>query len=236
MHHRGRSNLYYLPLRYWLSAVAIIMAPPPPNDFLGLSEFNSGFLDDTRVDFAADFDFGANFAAFDIDHDWSGSESPDSVSGLFSGSESPCRRRRSRTRRLRLRRANRHYRIESVKTSCWYLNFLAPGSVCDMTYELSLSDRFGEFRYWFRMPLTKVERLADIFINRDYVQPSRSFLCRGKFHERGHLCAEGWQQNPENHKHTREKTRNAVSNKLFQKVLLCICVCVPDLTKSQPKR
>ena len=61
------------------------MAPPPPNDFLGLSEFNSGFLDDTRVDFAADFDFGANFAAFDIGHDRSGSESPDSVSGLFSG-------------------------------------------------------------------------------------------------------------------------------------------------------
>ena len=161
------------------------MVPPPPNDFLGLSELSSGFLEDTRVDFAADFDFGANFAAFDNDHDQSGSESPVSVSGLFSGSESPCRRRRRR--RLRLRRANRHYRIEKVKTSCWYLNFLAPGSVRDMTYELSLSDRFGEFRHWFRMPLTKVEQLADLFINREYVQPSRSFLRQGEFRERVEL-------------------------------------------------
>ncbi len=57
----------------------------PPHDFLGLSEFSSGFLEDNRVDFAAEFDFGANFAAFDIDHDRSGSESSDSVSGLSFG-------------------------------------------------------------------------------------------------------------------------------------------------------
>ncbi len=67
------------------------MAPPPPNDFLGLSEFSSGFLKDNRVDFTAKFDFGANFGAFDIDHDRLGSESSDSASGLFFGSESPRR-------------------------------------------------------------------------------------------------------------------------------------------------
>jgi hypothetical protein len=43
------------------------------------------------------------------------------------------------------------YHIESVKTSCWYLNYLKPGTVRDLTHELSLSDRFGEFRHWFRI-------------------------------------------------------------------------------------
>ena len=63
------------------------------------------------------------------------------------------------------------------------MNFLAPGSVRDKTYELSLADRFGEFCHWFRMPLTKVEQLADMFINPEYVQPSHSFLRRGNFRE-----------------------------------------------------
>ena len=76
------------------------------------------------------------------------------------------------------------YHIESVKTSCWYLNFLEPGSVRDLTYELSLSDRFSKFRHWFRLPLTKVERLADIFINRGYVQPPCSFLRHCEFCKR----------------------------------------------------
>jgi hypothetical protein len=56
-----------------------------------------------------------------------------------------------------------------------------------MTYELSLSDWFGEFRHWFRMLLTKVEELADMFINCEYVLPSRSFLRRVKFRERVEL-------------------------------------------------
>ena len=82
-----------------------------------------------------------NFAAFDPDDDRSGSVTHDSVSGLFSnGSGSPCRRQRRRRHR---RCMNRHYRIESVRTSCWYLNFLKPGQVRDMTHELSLSDRYG---------------------------------------------------------------------------------------------
>ena len=66
---------------------------------------------------------------------------------------------------------------------CWYLNFLVPGSVCDMTYKLSSSDWFGEFCHWSRMPLTKVEQLVDIFINRGYVQPSCLLLRRDEFCE-----------------------------------------------------
>jgi hypothetical protein len=157
------------------------MARPPTHDFLGLSELSSVFLEDIHVDFSAKFDFQANFAAFDPDDDRSGSVSPDSVSGLFSsGLGSPCRRRRRRRHR---RRMNCLYRIESVKTSCWYLNFLKPGTVCDLTHELSLSDRFGEFCHWFQMPLAKVEHLADIFIYRGYVQPPRSYICQCEFRE-----------------------------------------------------
>ncbi len=48
------------------------------------------------------------------------------------------------------------------------------------------------------------------------------------------ICAGGGEQNPESHKDTRENTRDAISNKLFHKVLLRICVSVRDLTKSQP--
>jgi hypothetical protein len=126
------------------------MPRPPTHDFLGLSELSSVFLEDIHVDFSAKFDFRANFAAFDPDNDKSGSVTPDSVSGLFSsGSGSP---RRRRCRRCRRRHMNRLYRIESVRTSCWYLNFLKPGTVRDMTHELSLSDRFGEFCHWFRLP------------------------------------------------------------------------------------
>ncbi len=41
--------------------------------------------------------------------------------------------------------------------------------------------------------------------------------------------------NPESHKNTRENKQDAISNKLFHKVLLRICVSVRDLTKSQPE-
>ena len=157
------------------------MARPPTHDFLGLSEFSSVFLEDIHVDFSAEFDVRANFAAFDpdddMDDDRSGSMNTDSVS-----SPRQCRRTRRRRRRL-----NRHYRIESVRTSCWYLNFLKPGQVRDMTHELSLSDRYGEFRHWFRMPLVKVERLADIFIDRGYVDPPRSHFRQCEFRERVEL-------------------------------------------------
>ena len=67
--------------------------------------------------------------------------------------------------RRKKRRPNRQYRKKStVKNSCWYREFLRPGTTRDMTNELSTSDRFGEFRSYFRMPLLKVEELTDYFI------------------------------------------------------------------------
>ena len=50
------------------------MALPPPHDFLGLSEFSSGFLEDICVDFAAKFDLGLILLPLIltmIDRDWS---------------------------------------------------------------------------------------------------------------------------------------------------------------------
>jgi hypothetical protein len=70
------------------------------------------------------------------------------------------------------------YCIESVKTSCWYREFLQPGPVRDFTHELSSLDRFLEFCDFFCMPLTKVKELADVFIRRGYLRMPRS-LSRG---------------------------------------------------------
>jgi hypothetical protein len=77
-------------------------------------------------------------------------------------------RNRNRCSRKK-RRPNRQFSKKSVKKSCWYREFLRPGITHDMTHELSTSDRFGEFRNWFRMPLSKIKVLTDIFINREAV-------------------------------------------------------------------
>jgi hypothetical protein len=57
----------------------------------------------------------------------------------------------------------------------------------NLTHELSASDRLGEFRNWFQMPLSKVEELKDTFINRGYLKPARSLLRRSEFQERSEL-------------------------------------------------
>ena len=74
-----------------------------------------------------------------------------------------------------------------MTTSCWYLNLLKPGKTRNLTHGLSSFDHYGEFCHWFWMPLSKVERLADILIDRGYVQPPRLLLCRAEFRERTEL-------------------------------------------------
>ena len=71
--------------------------------------------------------------------------------------------------------------------SSWYKNFLRPGLTRDLTHELSTSDRFGEFRSLFQMPLSKVEELTDILINRGYIKVPRLFRFREEFRERSEL-------------------------------------------------
>jgi hypothetical protein len=79
-----------------------------------------------------------------------------------------------RRRRHRICRTNHHFRIESVKKSCWYLQFLKPGITHEMTHELSSSDRYGDFRHYFRMPLFMVEELTSLLILRGYIKQPRS--------------------------------------------------------------
>ncbi len=75
-----------------------------------------------------------------------------------------------------------------MKTSCWYREFLQPGQVRDLTYELSASDRYSEFCHWFRMLLlTKVEELTDRFARRGHIRMPRSLSRRAEFHERAEL-------------------------------------------------
>ncbi len=73
------------------------------------------------------------------------------------------------------------YPIKSVKSLCWYHNFLAPSEVWDVTYSLSMSDRYGKFCAWFCMPLEYVERLTELMIVCGYIQEPRSLLHCAKF-------------------------------------------------------
>ena len=108
-------------------------------------------------DFAAEFDFGADFGAafsnFGGDFDNFGDFFGSSVSiewddfSLSASVQSPRRRRRQR----RKRRPNQLFSVESVLTSCWYTRFTRPGMTRELTHELSSSDRYGDFRAFFCM-------------------------------------------------------------------------------------
>ncbi len=52
------------------------------------------------------------------------------------------------------------------------------------THELSISDRYGEFRHWFHMPLMKVEELTNILIDCGHINQPRSHRRRAVFRER----------------------------------------------------
>ncbi len=74
-----------------------------------------------------------------------------------------------------------------MKNSSWYRNFTAPGETRDLTHELSSSDRFGEFRHYFHMPLSKVEELMEKLISRGYVWFLQTRSRRAEFCERTEL-------------------------------------------------
>ena len=75
------------------------------------------------------------------------------------------------------------YCIESVKSSCWYCEFLRPGPVRDLTYELSSSNCFSEFLDLFRMPLFKVEKVTGLMKWHGYVLMPRSLSRQREFNE-----------------------------------------------------
>jgi hypothetical protein len=144
-----------------------------------LHKFN--FMD---FDFAQQFNFSR---VFEGGGDQSvGLFDSNAVSVEYSHDDSARGGHRCRQHR-RQQRSNRMYRIESVMTSCWYRKFLRPGPVRELTYELSRRDRHSEFCDFFRMPLSKVDELVDIFVQQGYIPTPRTLFRRGEFQERAEL-------------------------------------------------
>ena len=146
------------------------------------SDFSSEFQFDCAFGFDGEFDFGfgGDFNFLSAQESGFGG-SPlgddqfdyDGVLIDYSIEDYVAFRRR---RRRRIRHSNRHFRIESVKKSCWYVQFLKPGITREMTYELSSSDRYGDFRHYIRMPLFKVEELTSLLIWWGYINQPWSYF------------------------------------------------------------
>jgi hypothetical protein len=152
------------------------MVPPIPQDDFSPFDFSSDIL--REFDFGADFNFGREFSFVGdgaSTGSWSfGSFEYKGISIHHYSDDGTNQHWHHCCRSCRRRRRNNHmYRIKSVKTSCWYREFLQPGPVRDLTYELSSSDRFSEFCDFFLMPLTKVDELVDVFIQRGYLRMPR---------------------------------------------------------------
>ena len=165
------------------SGVRPNMNPPAAGDAIPTYDFLSEFLPDPNFGESFQLERFFDFAdgAFDT------ADSEDGVSCSWSVVSYVSINKRHRRKR-RKRRPNRHpYRKESVLLSPWYVNFLRPGHTRELTHELSSSDRFGEFRSLFRMPLSKVEELTDILISRGFIEQPRTLKFREEFRERSEL-------------------------------------------------
>ena len=64
---------------------------------------------------------------------------------------------------------NCHYHVNSITKSVWYRYFTRPGRVRELTHEIFTLDRFSQFCHFFRMPLSKVEELTNLLMERGYV-------------------------------------------------------------------
>ena len=135
-----------------------IFGMPPTNavtPFKGF-DFSSEFL--PKMNFGADFSFGGDSFLPEIEVDFfkessllgddlfayddvSISHSVESIV-LFG---SPKKKQQKR----KVHSPNRTSYRASVRTLCWYKNYLEPGQVRETTHELSSSDRYGEFCHWF---------------------------------------------------------------------------------------
>ena len=82
-------------------------------------------------------------------------------------------------RRRRVRgKCKEGYTLGNMFTSTWYTKFLAPDSngnegSRNLTQRVSAGDRQGLFRSMFRLPLHKVEQLADTMIEEEIITPTR---------------------------------------------------------------
>ena len=115
--------------------------PVPP---LGSFEFSSEFLPE-EVDYSEAFDFGVDFSFLpevdflatstpgDDDFEYDNVSCDVSFVSYVSLLSDPKRRRQKKRKKRSKNRTN--YRA-SVRTSCWYINYLAPGHVRELTHEL----------------------------------------------------------------------------------------------------
>jgi len=141
---------------------------------------------DFGADFALSFGFGAEFDA-GFGNFNGGSEivqfnDASLGSSLFGDGGSHCH--------LQVRHQhlpNRHYHVVSVTQSAWYRYFTCPGRVRDLTREISASDWFSQFHHFFRMPLSKVEELTNLLMERGYVPFPRTRSRQAEFKERTEL-------------------------------------------------
>ena len=127
------------------------MVPPLPQDDFGPFDFSSEIL--RQFDFGAEFDFGREFSFVGdgaSTSSWSFSSfNHDDISISYSDEDGFRRCRNCRLNHWRRQLPNRMFCIESVKSSCWYREFLKPRPVRDLTYKLSSVDRFSEFHSFF---------------------------------------------------------------------------------------
>ena len=159
----------------------------PPINFSSEFQFDCAFGFDGEFDFGfgTDFNFlsaqesgfgGASFGADPFDYD--GVSIDCSIEDYVSFRHHRCHR---------IRRTNHHFWIESVKKSCWYVQFLKPGITRQMTHELSSSNRYGDFHHYFGMPLSKVEELTSLLIWQGYIDQPWSYFRQQEYRKRAEI-------------------------------------------------
>jgi hypothetical protein len=56
-----------------------------------------------------------------------------------------------------------------------------------MSHKLSSSDRYGDFRHYFHMPLFKVEELTSLLIRRGYIDQPRLYFRQQEYCKRAEI-------------------------------------------------
>ncbi len=129
------------------------MIPYLPPHLFDCANFGIEFLN--NLNFDARFDFELEFMGiFDYDN-FAGDVDYDgiSVSCTRDNEDAPGV---TSTRKNGVQTVSTEFCL--VKKSCWYLNYLKPGETPELVYDLTSSDQFGEFQYWFRMSLDQMEK------------------------------------------------------------------------------
>jgi hypothetical protein len=166
----------------------------PETPFDGF-DFSYDFL--PEMDFGDDFCFGGDFSFLpELDVDFFEESSLLGVDLLAYNAVSishlvesivlfgwPKKKRQKQKQRS----PNRTSYRASVRTSCWYKNYLEPGQVRETTHKLARSDWYGELCHWFQMPLYKVERLTTNFVPRGCIREPRIHWRMQEFHNHAEL-------------------------------------------------